>query len=295
MTRESTKPAGDTDSLSRYTKQSWVTDPGSYAHLYRDLPDDLADLCRAVQGLLVHYRGSATIPADRLREIDTRRVEVMLARIMELDSRPLALPRPLKARLVGCCRDYAVLLCSILRCRGVPVRVRFGFATYFEPDFMPDHVVAEYWNRKDGRWVLVDAELSEETCRRKGINFDPRDLPRDRFLLAGNAWQLCRKGDLDPNRCGANAEICGLPFVGRYVSHDLAALDQTEVLCWDGWGMTDVPPGGSLAEEELALLDVVAAATIEGRTGGFNTDPRLRARGEIHSYSAAGFYTITIP
>jgi hypothetical protein len=90
-------------------------------------------------------------------------------------------------------------------------------------------------------------------------------------------------------RCAAS------PYVGRYVSHDLAALDQTEVLCWDGWGMTDVPPGGSLAEEELALLDAVAAATVEGRTGGFNADPQLRARGEIHSYSAAGFYTITIP
>ena len=59
--------------------------------------------------------------------------------------------------------------------------------------------------------------------------------------------------------------------------------------------MTDVPPGGALDEDELALLDVVAAATLEGRTAGYEADPRLQPTGEIRSYSAAGFYTLTLP
>lgn len=62
-----------------------------------------------------------------------------------------------------------------------------------------------------------------------------------------------------------------------------------------GWGMTDVPPGGVLDEDELALLDAVAAATLEGRTSGYETDPRLQPTGEIRSYSAAGFYTLSLP
>lgn len=217
----------------------------------------------------------------------------MLARIFELDPSPLSVARQPETRLVGCCRDYAVLLCSVLRQRDIPARVRFGFATYFEPNFLPDHVVTEYWNRDENRWMLVDAELEESEARRQG--FDALDLPRDRFLLAGDVWQRCRQGELDLNRCGVKEEICGLSFVGRYVSHDLAALDRIESLCWDGWGMTDVPPGGTLHEDELALLDAVAAVTLEGRTAGYGADPRLQPTGEMRSYSAAGFYALTLP
>jgi hypothetical protein len=209
----------------------------------------------------------------------------MLARILELDNRPLTEARSTEARLIGCCRDYATLLCSILRHRGVPARIRFGFATYFEPNWNPDHVVTEYWHEDESRWVLVDAELDEP------LTFSPLDLPRDRFLVAGDAWQRCRHGELDPNRSGVNSEICGIAIVGRYVTHDLAALNRIEVLCWDEWGMTAVPPGGSFDEEELAVLDAVAAATLEDRTTEFDADPRLQPTGEIQCYSAAGFYT----
>ena len=58
--------------------------------------------------------------------------------------------------------------------------------------------------------------------------------------------------------------------------------------------MTDLPPGGHLNEEETALVDAVAAATIKGETTAFHAHPRLRPDGVIHSYSAAGFYTITL-
>jgi len=63
----------------------------------------------------------------------------------------------------------------------------------------------------------------------------------------------------------------------------------------EGHVMTDLPPGGKLEEDELTLLDGVAATTIEGETAGYETDPRLRPGAEIHSHSAAGFYTTTVP
>lgn len=75
----------------------------------------------------------------------------MLARIKELDDRPLKFPRQPDKRLVGICRDQATLLCALLRHQGVPARVRFGFSAYFEPNFYFDHVVSEFWQADEQR------------------------------------------------------------------------------------------------------------------------------------------------
>jgi len=283
-------------STAPFTEQSWVTDPGAHAALLAGLPVDLGELCRSIQGLVVHYVGGDTaVPPARLREIDTRRVEAMLARIVELDDQPLTIPRPLSSRLIGCCRDYAVLLCSALRQRGIPARVRFGFATYFHPTFHSDHVVTEYWNAEQESWVLVDAEMDAGFPGEQGLDFDPLDLPRDRFLVAGEAWQRCRRGELDPHRCGVNDEICGWGLVGRYVTLDHAALARTEILCWDGWGMADIPPDGTWNETEDAVLDRIALLSVAGQSENFGTAPYLPPPLDVRSYSAAGFYEFALP
>lgn len=35
--------------LARYSRQSWVTDPGRYAYLYGDLPNNLGEICHTLQ------------------------------------------------------------------------------------------------------------------------------------------------------------------------------------------------------------------------------------------------------
>src|SRR5579859_8108073 len=137
-------------SITYYTTQSYITDPRTYVKFFDDLPADVPALCRIVQGLIIHpfeshlYR--VRIPKKRLGELDTRKVSLMLARIQQLDASPLSVERPLLKRFAGNCRDFATLLCSMLRHQEIPARVRFGFATYFEPGFYTDHVVCEYWN-----------------------------------------------------------------------------------------------------------------------------------------------------
>lgn len=105
-----------------YTAQTPFTDSEQYAASFADLSRDVAGLCRVVQGLIFHYREgeqhSYTVPQERVTEIDTRFVEKMLARILELDQRPLTEARPVEKRFIGCCRDCATLFCSMARYRG---------------------------------------------------------------------------------------------------------------------------------------------------------------------------------
>jgi transglutaminase-like putative cysteine protease len=68
----------------------------------------------------------------------------MLARLTALDPGPLTAPRPPERRLVGCCRDFTVLLCTLARHQGIPVRARVGFARYFSPGFHVDHEIVEW-------------------------------------------------------------------------------------------------------------------------------------------------------
>jgi hypothetical protein len=234
------------------------------------------------------------IPKERLDEVDIRWVEKMLARIVELDDRPLIEPRPPERRLVGCCRDAATLFCAMARYQGIPARTRVGFAAYFtatSPDMNVSHEIAEYWDSGEKRWRLVDPELDAKTISENNIRFDVRDIPRDQFLVGGKAWQMCRSGEADPNKFGVAgfADRKGLLFVRANLILDLAAQNKMEMLLWDVWGLMSKP-----ADEELKLLDQVAALTQGGNEtfsevqAIYENETQLRIPRVIRSYSPAG-------
>jgi hypothetical protein len=124
--------------------------------------------------------------------------------------------------------------------------------------------VAEYWNVSQGRWVLVDAQLDVVQRKAYKLDFNPLDVPHDRFIIAGDAWQMCRRGRADP-------ELFGLSFINEQGSwwiaqnlvRDLAALNRVEMLAWDVWGMMPKPTT-KVSSEELALLDRIAELTLAG-------------------------------
>lgn len=124
-----------------------MSDPGSLAALYDDLPRDIDDLCKATQGLLLHadwmaaYGLSASYFEVGARE--TLPIEQRLRRIAASDSRPLADCRTVATRAPATCRDYALMLCSIFRHRNLPARVRRGFAAYFNDGPWEDHWICE--------------------------------------------------------------------------------------------------------------------------------------------------------
>jgi len=288
------------EAVAYYVNQSPITDPGEMACHLAELPHDLAALQRAARGLVLHYRAdnpsSHGIPEDRLAEIDSRYAETMLHRLVELDGRPLTEERPPQKRLLGCCRDFTVLFLAMARRLGIPARARVGFATYFIPGFNLDHEVAEVWDVDQACWRLIDAELGDEhTDPTDGSQLDPLDVPRDRFLVAGSAWQACREGEADPARFlvdpGLDIEDTrGWPYLRHNLVHDLAALNKVEMLLWDGWGLIERERP---SEQELQLLDHLAQVTLSGDAAFdelrrlYNTEPGLQVPSAVTSYSPA--------
>jgi hypothetical protein len=251
------------DPLAYYAAPGRMTDPGAHAALFDGLPCDLPGLVEVVQGLLVHIfwaeRYGLSLPEERQQEVQIRPVDRKLTRLLELDTRPLTAARPLENKLVGNCRDFSVTLCAMLRHRGVPARARCGFGTYFLPDHYEDHWVVEYWDAARRRWVMVDAQLDAFQRQALGIDFDPLDMPPGRFVTGGQAWQMCRAGQADPDKFGI-FQWHGLRFVRGDLVRDFLSLNKVEILPWDGgWGF--LAYDGDLEEE---IMDRAAALCLAG-------------------------------
>jgi hypothetical protein len=258
-------PDAGSSPLAYYAAPGPLTDLRTRSAQLRELPESLADLCRVVQGLVVHpflgHLYGLAPGALRLEDLEIRGAAEFVDRALALDPRALSEPRAPERRVVGNCRHFAVLLCALLRVRGVPARARCGFATWFEPSQFTDHWVCEVWEAARGRWHLVDAQLDARQREAFGIAFDPLDVPRSQFVVAGDAWQRCRRGAADPQRFGI-LDYRGQWFVRGNLVRDLAARAKRELLPWDGWGIMRDQHESDAAE--LALLDRVAELTQAG-------------------------------
>jgi len=240
-----------------------TTDPGAAAALLDALPCDSARLPEAVSALVMDRQFAAglrvAVAPDSAGDPECRTIRRILGRLRALDPAPLDVPRPPERRLIGVCRDHALLACAALRHHGVPARLRAGLASYFRAGHHEDHVVCEY--HAGDRWRLADSELTGPVRDHFGIAFDPADVPRDAFLVGGDAWQRLRRGALDPARCGVSfIGIAGAWFVAGSVVRDVAALDKREMLLWDYWGLVrDFGRGTVVPAHAAERLDAVAA------------------------------------
>ncbi len=250
------------DPRQYYATHGIMTDPGKHLRLYDALPSEIPELRTVAQGLLVHVFHARLhglkLSEQRTQEVGIRKVEDMLERMIELDSSPLDRPREPVKRLVGNCRDYALLMCSFLRHKKIPARARPGFATYFMPGSFEDHWICEYWNQAEKRWVQIDAQLDSVQTQYLKLDFDPMDLPKGKFLYAGTVHRMCQKGEIDPGKCGIH-DLRGLWFVRGNVFRDLMALNKIEVLPWDGTELMDEtkhPP-----QETATLLETIVDLT----------------------------------
>ena len=250
------------DELAFFARHSAMSDPSGHASRVTDIAPEPERVISIVSGLVLHQGFVAALGItphpDSGSDAESRSVRTMLDRIIARDPRPLDVARAPEHRFISICRDYALLACAMLRHHGVPARLRVGFARYFTSGFHEDHWVCEH--HVAGRWRLLDAELSERVRAHYHIGFDPTDVPRDQFIVAGQAWQRVRRGELDPFTCGVSAiGVAGPRFIAGSVLRDLAALNKREMLAWDYWGLAqDVKPGADIPEAVAAKLDRVA-------------------------------------
>jgi hypothetical protein len=268
-----------------------MTDPGPHGALLDALPGGVASLAAIVPGLLLHEHWASNYGLElseaRRNETHTRSARAMLDRALALDASPLDRKRAVEHRVVGTCRNFSVLSVALLRRQDIPARARCGFATYFTPECIVDHWVAEYWNADEGRWIMVDAQLDELQRSHLHPDFDPLDVPRDRFLVAGEAWRRCREGKADPARFGI-MDMRGLWFIAGNVIRDVAALNGMEMLPWDCWGAMP-QPGESIDAERLALFDRLAALCLDPDRNiaelraVYEADERLRVPPKVYN------------
>jgi hypothetical protein len=248
--------------LEYYASPAAMTAAGPHAAALGELPRDPRQLAFLVQGLVVHqYLAGAygiRIPDERKAELQVRPAAAILDAIFALDPRPLFMARPATSRFAGICRHFEVLYLAMLRAHGIPARARRGFGAYFSPNF-EDHEITEVWNAGESRWQRIDPQLDAVQRKALGVDFDPFDVPRDRFLDAADAWTQCRSGALDAGRFGIN-EMRGLWFVAANLVRDVAWLNKVEMLPWDVWGaMPGV--GATLDAAQLAFFDRLAELT----------------------------------
>ncbi len=153
------------DVRSYYSLHGLMTDPRDQAGRLEGLPTGLPALCKVVQGLLIHpmlidLYGVSLTPTQR-KEISIRPAAEILRLVSRLDPRPLSEQRLPNERVVGNCRDHALLLCAFLRSQNRPARVRAGFARYLGTDMVHDHWITEVWEPAENSWIRVDPQLDE--------------------------------------------------------------------------------------------------------------------------------------
>ncbi|WP_427978676.1 transglutaminase domain-containing protein [Agarivorans sp.] len=246
-----------------YKKQSAISDVSEFSEVIRLLPNDVRELCKFVQGNLIHsywisHYGCEVQDHIRYSEMQIRYAKDLLDKSKSKSKRPITEDSQPINKVVSICRDFSLLLCAILREKGIAARIRCGFSKYLNPGRYEDHWICEYWSESQERWIMVDAQL--DGIHRSVLNyqFDECDVPNTEFIYAGNAWQLCRNNEAAPENFGI-FDLDGFPFIKGNLVRDLFALCKVELMAWDtGWGILNDPRQLVMSESEYQLLDQLA-------------------------------------
>lgn len=203
-------------------------------------PRQWKHFARSSQGLLLDYRERYKYPIvnERLLCMHARTASAVIKWVLSWNKAPLAEERPVPDRFLAATCDYANLFCSMARAQGIPARKRVGFAAF-------QHVeLAEYWD--GSAWKQID----------------PSGLAKGEFMSAAEAWQACRKGEVDANLFNG-VTVKGLAAVRTALMLDLAAMNKCELLSWDRYGWA-LRPLDDFSDRAWATLDKVAELLLAG-------------------------------
>lgn len=214
------------ETLKPYKAYGVYTNPQHFSDAFNGLTSNVKNLCSLTKAQFIHP--VADLPKYRFRLPITRRenedykyssVAMILEELYKRDPKGLTEGRLPEDRLIMSCRYHALLFASILKSQGVPVRLRYGFATYLHPSKNIYHVVSEVWNAEEQRWVLIDPDRQLY------------DLTHKEFILAGRAWQMYLTNNIDPEHFGV-PEWWGAHVILDVLCHDVAAILGAEHPYW---------------------------------------------------------------
>ena len=151
--------------INDYTENTEFTELTNDLLDIRKISDDIVGICKFVQGNLIHsywleHYGVEADPLNKLTEMQTRYAKDLVSLAMSKSGEPSHVFKKPNHRVISICRDFSLLVCAVLRAKGIPARLRSGFATYLAQNHFEDHWVCEYWNKEKG-WIAVDAQLDD--------------------------------------------------------------------------------------------------------------------------------------
>lgn len=259
-----------------YLSYSTFTNPGLYKESLRNLPDNVREIGLLVRQNFVHRTTLAwgntksntdlrfgdmnEMPLWRQPEDDNlTTAAAMLAELYRRDERGLTPERKVKDKLVLTCRYDSILVASILKSKGIPTRVRSGFAPYFITNKSIDHWINQYWNDAENRWITIDVDGS---ISHNG-DFDAYDMPGDAFDWSAKAWLDVRQGRTDPAYYWNAGGFRGLMPIAWELFYDFHYLMNGEIVYYHHPKMVCYDAFPKLTESQLKDIDTLASLLLD--------------------------------
>lgn len=257
--------------INFFTTKGEFTNLGRHKDDISNLSSDVKVLTQIIQGNLMHdgfYKHYGLKHQSGLYHY----MEDLLDQIKRIDSNPITVPRNPNKQVQVCCRDYAVLLTSLLREKEIPARARCGFVRFDKNDkHWYDHWICEYWSDKHACWKKVDVQLNPHVRQTWNIKYDPYNVPDDVFQVAGKSWLAWRERKVDASMFVID-DLNGSWLIRGNLLRDFAALNNIEIephmmrvnlgLNWNSWRLLSVEDN-ALSSNDWILLDKIALLTTE--------------------------------
>ena len=231
--------------LEFYKQTSTFTDLGYYKNFAKELPNDIEELCLLQRKQIIHpvilkdndirnkkecFWGDMTkIPLSRLKFEDDifPTAQSIIAELLRKNPN-YTKEREAKDKVHVTCRGQAILLASILKAKGIPARARSGFAPYIKYNGVAfDHWITEYYDEKEKRWKLVDADMCCDE-----IKFNPYDIPYEEFVSSAKAYLGLRQNKYKSETIlyASNPPTLGLKAALRGLFYDFHSLMNDEII-----------------------------------------------------------------
>ena len=261
--------------LDHYLQFGTFTNPGCYKQFLQKLPDDVKELGNLISHQIIHrvtlkegntkanrdkrYGDMDKYPWHRLRcEDDILPTTVSaVAELLWLDPRGFLTNRKVENKIVVTCRSVTIIMASILKSKGIPCRVRAGFAPYFFEGSW-DHWINQYWSKNKQKWITFDADGFFD----KSIGFDQYNIPEKKFDWAANTWLGIRRGKLDGNNFIHASGYKGLMPALWAVFYDFHSLMNNEIL-YDQMPSYISFKFDKLSEKDFEEIDELAKLMLE--------------------------------
>jgi len=190
----------------------------------------------------------------------------MIAELHRRDPRGFIIDRSVENKIIVTCRFVSILMASILKSKGIPMRVRSGF--FPEGKRSADHWINQYWNKKQKRWVTIDVD-----CSLANLDYDPYNVPYEKFDWSADAWLNVRSGKIDGKHFWNAGGFEGLMVVAWELFYDFHCLMNNEIIYLHGPAYIS-DRFDKLTSEELKEIDELARL-MQNPDANFNTLQRI--------------------